>query len=226
MPLLTARWLGAVKSLSQAAKNAVDANELLNVLAAEDYLNLQGNIAQTLSITKLLKLTAARQRNVLRYWLKQLNLPIPSSVKLEHVQKDILHCQASANPLVQWHGAEIRRYLDNLYALRPFMQFNPTQEFTWDLQRDLLLPNLGILHAIGQKNIAPVVIKFRSGGERCRPKGRKETHLLSKLFQEWQVPPWQRDRIPLIYRGNQLLAVVGYCMCEAWEGDGLVVLFY
>lgn len=224
MPLFTERWLGAVKSFGQAAKNAVDANELLDVLAAEDYLNLQGNAANTLSITKLLQLSAARQRNVLRYWLKELNLPIPSSIKLEHIQKDVLHCQAGANPLVHWHGAEVRRYLDNIYALPPLVPFNATQEFIWDLQSDLVLPNLGILRATGQKNIAPVVVKFRNGGERCQPKGRKETHLLSKLFQEWKVPPWQRDRIPLIYCDCHLMVVVGYCICEGWNEKEIINL--
>ena len=53
-------------------------------------------------------------------------------------------------------------------------------------------------------------VGFRRGGESLRPKGRRETHTLKHLLQEAGVPPWQRERIPLLWRGDELLAVVGY----------------
>jgi tRNA(Ile)-lysidine synthetase-like protein len=39
---------------------------------------------------------------------------------------------------------------------------------------------------------------------------RPHRHELKKLFQQWQVPPWERDRVPLIYIEDELVAVVGY----------------
>jgi len=49
----------------------------------------------------------------------------------------------------------------------------------------------------------------------CQPQGRGvQHHKLKKLFQEWQVPPWLRDTIPLIYVDDVLAQVVGYCVCE------------
>jgi tRNA(Ile)-lysidine synthase len=32
---------------------------------------------------------------------------------------------------------------------------------------------------------------------------------LKKLLQEAGIPPWERDRLPLLYRNGLLLAVVG-----------------
>jgi tRNA(Ile)-lysidine synthase len=32
---------------------------------------------------------------------------------------------------------------------------------------------------------------------------------LKKLLQEVGIPPWERDRLPLLYRDQALLAVVG-----------------
>jgi tRNA(Ile)-lysidine synthase len=40
---------------------------------------------------------------------------------------------------------------------------------------------------------------------------------LKKLFQERGIPPWERDRVPLIYRGNDLIAVAGLWVCEGFE---------
>jgi tRNA(Ile)-lysidine synthase len=39
------------------------------------------------------------------------------------------------------------------------------------------------------------------------------------LFQEWGVPPWERARVPLLYVGEELAAVVGYCVCEPYHAQ-------
>ena len=31
------------------------------------------------------------------------------------------------------------------------------------------------------------------------------------------MPPWERDRVPLIFAGDQLAAIVGYAVCEGYE---------
>jgi tRNA(Ile)-lysidine synthase len=59
-----------------------------------------------------------------------------------------------------------------------------------------------------------VTVRFRQGGEKCRLPGRAHRHELKKLWQEWGVPPWQRDRIPLIYIDDEIAQVVGFSVCE------------
>ena len=39
------------------------------------------------------------------------------------------------------------------------------------------------------------------------PAGRSNTHKLKKLLQEDGVVPWMRQRIPLLYSGDDLVAV-------------------
>ncbi len=93
----------------------------------------------------------------------------------------------------------------------------------WDLKQSLVLPNLGILNAelkqgegINQKKILTnkVSVRFRIKGERCQPAGRIGSHPLKKLFQEWNVPPWKRQQIPIIYFEECLAAVVGFTVCQ------------
>ncbi len=49
----------------------------------------------------------------------------------------------------------------------------------------------------------------RGGGEKVRLPGRAHHHALKKLYQEAGVPPWLRQRLPLIYVRKQLAAVAG-----------------
>ena len=52
-----------------------------------------------------------------------------------------------------------------------------------------------------------LTLRFRGGGERFRPRGRDHHHSLKALFQERGVVPWMRDRVPLLYRGDELAAI-------------------
>ena len=52
-----------------------------------------------------------------------------------------------------------------------------------------------------------MTLRFRGGGERFRPRGREHHHSLKHLFQESGVVPWMRDRVPLLYRGDELAAI-------------------
>ena len=55
---------------------------------------------------------------------------------------------------------------------------------------------------------ARLVVRFRQGGERIRLHGRNVRKTVKALFQEHGVPPWRRERWPLLYdEAGRLLAV-------------------
>jgi len=45
----------------------------------------------------------------------------------------------------------------------------------------------------------------RSGGERLRPDPGRPTRTLKNLLQEHAVPPWERERLPLLFHGERLV---------------------
>jgi tRNA(Ile)-lysidine synthase len=57
---------------------------------------------------------------------------------------------------------------------------------------------------VKQKKIS---VRFRQGGERIHLAGHKHHSHLKKLLQAANIPPWQRDRIPLIYFDNRLIMI-------------------
>lgn len=222
MPLLKEQWPALSKTLSRSAEHCAEAMTFLDELACQDLQILAGKLPNTLSISALCKLNAARQKNVIRYWLQQLALPLPSDIKLQHVCSDILRSRSDAMPLVKWSGVEMRRHRNALYAMPPLEKISESIEIPWnDLQHPLPLPgSLGSLQATPHaKGIvfptnAHLTIRFRQGGERCHLATSQGSRSLKKLFQEWDVPSWQRNRIPLLYCNDQLACVVGYCVCR------------
>ena len=59
-----------------------------------------------------------------------------------------------------------------------------------------------------------LIVRFRRGGEKCPRFGGKIHQPLRKLFQELGVPPWLRDRIPLVYINNELRILWNLKVCR------------
>ncbi|MES2998973.1 MAG: tRNA lysidine(34) synthetase TilS [Pseudomonadota bacterium] len=221
LPLLHQRWPEASKMLARVAENAAEGQQLLEELAYEDCLKVQGPCKNSVVISRLLQLSPARLRNCLRYWLNQLHFPLPSQKQLQQIEH-LLESKIDAMPQVNYGGMQVRRYRDFLYArvLKKEIEL-PCLPVAWgDLTQDLVLPTLGVLEiyrVLGNgiacerlKDTTAITVGFRQGGERFYRRGRLGSHPLKKLFQEWSVPPWQRKRVPLIYYQEELIAVAGY----------------
>ena len=225
MPKLKSRWPSIAKTLSRAAGHQAEAAHLLRQLAQQDLQEVAAK-GDTLSVSALLRLNDERCRNMLRHWIKSRDLPLPDTSRLDQIISQMLTAPQDAEPLVHWKGCEVRRYRDALYAMLPLPSHDPVQKLVWVGSEPLVIPDIGILYGevtIGT-GINPeffhhrhIEVGFRVGGEKCRPSGRRPTHALKKLFQDKGVPPWQRDRIPLIFIDGNIAAVVGYWICHGYE---------
>lgn len=225
LPRLRGRWPATDALLARSAAHLAEAGALLRERAEEDWQAARGP-QDTLLLPVLATLSPARQRNLLRYWVGGVHgLPLPDHRHLARIQHDVLGAAPDAMPLVHWRahggGVEVRRYRQRLYAGPRLAPHDPRRVYPWPREDELLLPDLGARLwrepgtgiAAAALREAPVSIRFRAGGERCRPAGRGHRHTLKKLYQEWGVPPWLRDRVPLVYVGEELAQVVGYCTC-------------
>jgi len=226
MPLLKHRWPAATQTLSRSAEHCAEAAQLIQTLAEQDYLQVKKN--NELSINQLSLLSPERQRQVIRYWLTQQQLPLPSTTQLQQIQEELLTSKEDAQPLVHWPRVNIQRYKDQLFANKSQAEIDLTNEqLPWDLKQPLKLPaNLGNLSTqltqgkgISAQRLAKktITIQFRKGGERCHPSGRAHSQTLKNLFQEYNIPAWQRDQIPLLYCNNEIAAAVGHWICIDYQ---------
>lgn len=217
VPVLKERWPAAAQTLSRAARNCAEAGELLETLATADLERSSAPI-DCLSVDLLLPLPESRRKNVLREWLHLNGLRMPSASRLEHVLQEVIAAAPDAMPVVEVGGAELRRYRGHLYIVRSMPEpsagqwqggvFELGEGLGWlewlpaEVKADSANQSAGSVPEPGA-----LEVRYRLGGERLQPAGRKETHDLKKLFQDAGVLPWQRGRIPLLYADAELVAV-------------------
>jgi len=233
LPRLSRHWPLHASMLARTARHAVEAMELLDEVAKADliacqYAGLQP--AQALSVGSLVGLSASRQRNLLRYWLRGQGLLPPAESQMKEVLARIHTTPRSRQARVCWPGVEVWRYRNLLVALTAQPDPDPTLDVDWDLHTPLTLPGIGRLYTVpvagqglslSRLHGHSVHIRLRTGGESLLLEGRKHHHTLKKLLQAEGVPPWLRRRLPLLYLGTDLVAVADRWVCAPYRaGDG------
>jgi tRNA(Ile)-lysidine synthase len=228
MPLLRKRWPAAAATMARSARLSSELQTLVDEQAARDLEAVRGGQPASLSIRALRELSSPRIRSLLRHWVREEGGSMPGSRHLQRIEQECLGERADAQPLVHWGDTEVRRYRDELFLLRPLPPHDPSQVIPWRDGQPLKLPTgLGALvlesaHSGASRArwfAARVEVRFRQGGERCVPAGSAHHRPLKKLLQEWGVPPWERDRLPLIYLDGVLAVIPGHLCCEPFRAN-------
>lgn len=246
MPLLAQRFPGYRETFARSSRNLAESAQLLDDLARLDCASAASG--DRLKVEALRGLSEARARNLLRYWLAQMGIPMPSAGRLENLLQQLCSARDDAQVRISLGGALIRRYRgevhvepsakspeDKTKALEP----QPGLAVIWALQDVLELPGSGgrlqFERALGQGlslarlTAEPVTVRLRGGGERLRPDCRRPRRSLKNLLQEAEIPPWQRQRLPLLFSGERLVFVPGIgaeCEYQANQDEpGVVVKF-
>ncbi len=216
-PRFTQRWPQAIELLARTAEHCADAVELLDQVAGAD-LKMAGAGAPSLSVQRLLALPRSRRNNLLRFWAAQAGFETPPFDALARLEREVLRARPDAAPLLAWGDTELRRFRDALYLMRRLPP--PPQGLTleWDGRADLRLPpGCGVLAVLKPATAElPLRIVFGRGGERLKPAGSRYTRTLRNLFQEEAIPPWIRERIPLVELDGALAGVA-----DRWETAAL-----
>ena len=215
LPRFEARWPDAARRIRRSATLAGEAAALLADLAEVDAANL-GDRPDRLSVSGLQSLGGPRQRNMLRHTVQRLGLPVPGAVHLEKIVTELVLAREDAQPLVAWPGARARRYRDQLYLLPADDLEPPTADVITIRGERVALPGgLGMLvfekgarHGLADAVVERgLTLRYRVGGEKFHPENHEHTKKLKKLLQEEGVVPWMRDQIPLVFAGEDLVAV-------------------
>ncbi|MCW9005827.1 MAG: tRNA lysidine(34) synthetase TilS [Gammaproteobacteria bacterium] len=224
MPLLKQRWPAIDQTISGVAKQQAENKQLLEYYAAAELKHINAD-ADSLPVDALLDFDEPHLRNVLRYWIKQQGIPVPSRKILQQIMQQMFTEKEDARSKVSWSGFEMYRHKGELIIV-PGVEHDATQSFNWKAKDDLVIESLSkklVMEKVTGKGLKEDVIGkdlrvcFRQGGEHIKPAGRKDNHRLKKLFQEAAVPAWQRSRIPLVYLGDDLIAVVGYWVADEYK---------
>jgi tRNA(Ile)-lysidine synthase len=228
MPLLEQRWPASSSTIARSARHCAEAQQLIDHLATQDHALIRVEGVERLSVIGLRGLSPPRCKAVLRHWVTVNGFQRPSTKQLDRILDEVLVAADDGSPIVTWAGVEVRRFRDQLYIMPPLLQHNAEVALPWVSLSSLPLPMGGWLHLkeqVGGIDLdiwrqGAVDIRFRQGGERCRRQGEQVSRSLKRIFQEvLQIPPWLRDRIPLIYIDGELAAVAGFLICESFAAS-------
>ncbi len=229
MPALLSRWPQALKQFSTASSHLSEAQHLLNDLAAIDLQNIdehEERYGYSIDYKKCSALSKPRIKNVLRYWCEQKGFAKPSHDQLLQIDTQFFSMSAQlSSALVSWGNCECRQFNGRLYLMPPLKPFTPSADQLLFTQEGSATPEVnsadlacaGKLSIRSNVSVEHLSIRWRKGGERCTPMNRAHSQTVKKLLQEHQLETWLRDRVPLIYYKDDLIAVGDLWVCKHEE---------
>ncbi|HJW45880.1 MAG TPA: tRNA lysidine(34) synthetase TilS [Lysobacter sp.] len=210
LPLLRERWPQADAAFARSAELCAQANDLLDDEDARSLAQARTADAHTLVRTTLHALPGARRSRVLRRWIEELGLPALPAEGVAHIEADLLDARDDAAPRFAWQDAEVRGWRDLLHAVRQCEALAADWRCEWDGRSALRPPDGSQLQLVGAAGFdAPLVAHARQGGERITLPGRNHSHALKHVLQDLGVPPWVRERLPLLSSAQGELLAVG-----------------
>lgn len=209
VPRLTQRWSDAPLAISHSSAWMRATADFINDEAQRAFATVRGDDHASLRWLAWLDLPTALRDAVLRLWLRALNLPAPAFFHVEELEKQLRNAAQDRTPCISWPGCEIRRYRDCIFAMTPLIDVGDW-ELEW-LGGALELPTGDTLAVIANETpltwTHTLTVRNRRGGERLKPAGHAHRRDIRLLLQESGIPPWRRSRIPMIFDGDELIAV-------------------
>lgn len=235
VPNLVQRWPSFASSVSRSAQLCAEQESLLSELLQPKLMAFQ-NTYQGISISQLNSESELARNMLLRLWLKQFAIPLPSQVQLWVLWNEVAKAKEDANPQLELGAIQLRRFQDNLYCLPQYQDLSAWKK---ELSNTLDLPDaLGRLifstgveeRDLNNKNDeqslllrAPnqdekIEVRFNVLGLTAHPEARERSRKMKKLYQEYGIPSWQRTRLPMIFYNEELAAIAGLFVCRTFSG--------
>jgi tRNA(Ile)-lysidine synthase len=222
-PLIEKRWPGAAIALSRSARHMAEAQELLDISACAEVERVRDGDA--LLIPALRALPPLKRSNAVRLWLSQAGREAPSTARLVEALRQVFDAEADHQPAVVWGENALRRYRQRLFATDADPpRLHDAKTWAGALGSSIELgPRLGNLTWIAQigglaaeRLPAALIVRRRDGGETLKPALCARTQTVQHLCQSLGVLPWMRDALPMVFAGDELIAVGDLWLDARW----------
>lgn len=215
LPRIERRWPGYRQTLTRAAALVSEQQTLLDAQLGE---GMQAGLPLPLD---RLAAEVSRGTAQLHLWLARNGIQSPSQARLLELHRQALQARVDARMRVEVGAFHVRRFAGALHLVPAIRAALPRGPLTWTLTEPCELPHGRLLACCTDgaglpAALARAEVRFRQGGERFQPAGRRHSMPLKKWFQSAQVPPWERDRLPLVCVAGQVVAVADLAVAEGW----------
>ena len=226
LPLIAERWPAYRQTLNRSLRHIQQANRQLES-------DLDAELEHRLAADGALKAVALdgwsdeRIAALLHRWLSRQGVQPPAARVVQRLLDEVVRARPDAQPQVDFGAGSVRRFKTALYWVPEPMAPGPPPAFVEGEQH---WPGIGTLSVVradsgpGRLRLTDQRLRWalRTGGERFWPAGRGQRRDLKRLLQEYRLAPWLRDRLPLLYAGDRLVALAGYAVEHDWlanEGE-------
>jgi tRNA(Ile)-lysidine synthase len=215
LPLLARGFPGFESPLLRGAHWSAEAAELLDVLAAADLQQCRDGQGRV-DVRALANMDDVRARNLLRFWLRSQGLRAPDSARLAEILRQLTAAAPDAAVRIDVDGRAVRRYR-GWVAVAPIHSHRPPQEIPWNGEARVPWAGGAVafqsVHGAGIDasllRLGAAALRVRRGHERLRLDAARPRRSLKNLFQEASIPPWEREILPLLWCGGDLVWVAG-----------------
>ncbi|MCH7880874.1 MAG: tRNA lysidine(34) synthetase TilS [Proteobacteria bacterium] len=214
IPLIKSRWPGYIGSIRSVIEIQAETVAVLEDLAAQDYATAldpsDRENTDTLCRQALLELIPARQKNLIRYWLKQRGCASLPQARINELVSQ-LRTKKNTGLMIRGNGYSIRLYNQRLFSVLDG-DSQPLQEaYEFDRSPVLKIGEIGLeiqrremIRYLGRNDTGQAIkLMFRLRNNVSNP----ARHRLKRLFQKHKIPPWKRSITPQIYFDDELVGL-------------------
>ncbi len=209
MPKLQEKWSQATKTLSRTAQHCAEAQNLLNTYLKND-LQLLITADNSLHLIKLMQKPILQQKALLRLWCQQQLIHPPTTAQVAQIVTALPN--ASSGWRHSWGAVTIGLYKEKLSLIENSDIHTPLQiptcnviEKWWFEKCEISMPEAY------RKNL---IIRARQPNDTCHLEGRPYSQKLKIIFQEMDIPSWERHKAVIIEVDNAIVAIYPFFVCQ------------
>ena len=235
-PKLIKRFPQTIKSLGRSADLVAEGLNLNKAIAKEDAKNYFSEDFIKLNTKIFSTLPRDRVVNLIRWWLDKNQQKMPSQKIMDQIYTQIISAKKDAQINIHISSEmSVRAYKNFLWLVKIKKEKN-SYDLIWKGEGVFELPGSGKLlfkpclgKGISLEKVGSSILRIqnRKGGERFKPKRNQPTRTLKYLLQEMNMPPWEREFLPIIYSEDMLVAVPNYGVHHEFVTDkdkmGLII---
>lgn len=223
-PVIQQRWPNYQNAIATVCDIQAETQQLLDDLAALDYVTLSDSrdssnasgratlamLPSTLNVNSLVSLSLARQKNVIRYWLRiNQQSSLPKARLGTFIQQ--LGAKQGTNPIIENGDYNIRIYDGRIFIVDHEKALPQRAVYDFLTQPELEIPELNlvlrrhsILDYLGIEESRQVIqVRFRTDD----PPTHQNSHRLKRLFQSQKIAPWLRNATPQLFIDGELVGL-------------------
>ncbi|VFP78059.1 tRNA(Ile)-lysidine synthase [Buchnera aphidicola (Cinara cuneomaculata)] len=221
LPKIYTRWPHFLKNCTQSMQMLKKHQISLDFFILH-FLKKNTCLDGSLSLLRFNKLIKEVQFSILKTWLTK-TYKIPTHNILKRIYTEIIINKNYHNKKIIFNKREIRRFTEKIYCIIPYSNIRNTMVIWKDIKIPLRLPNkLGILiptkkylktEKITSIHRIPYPLKNTLINVCFYIKknytNTKNNTKIKKIWQKYNIPPWLRTIIPLLYYDNKLVSGIG-----------------